>query len=345
MKILHIANTDRFSGAENVICQIINMFKMIHPEIDMAYVSPDGPIKDSLKERQVRFIPLKSMCTAELKRVFNTENPDVVHAHDMKASYITALSCGKIRLISHIHNNDYANRRISLKSLAYLIPAFKAHHIFYVSQSACDGYIFHKWFSKKDSVLYNIINIDELYEKILKDEKSYNYDIIYLGRFTYQKNPQRLLKVIESVVKKKPDLKVAFVGDGDMADEIRHEMKVSDLYKNVDMLGFVSNPSKILMNSKLMLMTSRWEGTPMCSLESMALGTPIISTPTDGLVDLIDDGKSGFISNDDNVLVDRILQVISDEQLRNKLSDACLQDAKQRNDMNNYIQSLMNAYI
>lgn len=345
MKILHIANTDRFSGAENVMCQIINMFKVAYSDIEMAYVSPDGSIRDALRDRGVRFIPLKSMCVSELKRVFKEEKPDVVHAHDMKASFIASLACGNIRLISHLHNNDYANRRISLKSLAFLMSSIKAHHIFYVSQSSYEGFIFHKWFKNKSSVLYNIIDINELYRKAEIDKGEYNYDVIYLGRFTYPKDPYRLLKVIKGVVEKKPDVKVAFIGTGEMEDEVRKEMSVQGLDKNVDMLGFIANPTKILMSSKLMVMTSRWEGTPMCALESMALGTPIISTPTDGLKVLIKDGISGFISNDDDVLVNRIIQTLSDNELRKHLSEACIQDAKQRNNIINYVRSIMNAYV
>ena len=41
----------------------------------------------------------------------------------------------------------------------------------------------------------------------------------------------------------------------------------------------------MLHDSKVMLMTSLWEGTPMCAVEAMALGVPIVTTPTDGLCD------------------------------------------------------------
>ena len=47
MKVLHILASNRFSGAENVVCQIVDMFK---GEIEMAYCSPDGDIRNSLKE-------------------------------------------------------------------------------------------------------------------------------------------------------------------------------------------------------------------------------------------------------------------------------------------------------
>lgn len=59
--------------------------------------------------------------------------------------------------------------------------------------------------------------------------------------------------------------------------------------------GFRKNPYKILKNSQVMIMTSRWEGLGMCALEAMALGVPVVSTPTGGLCEIIEDGKNGFL--------------------------------------------------
>ena len=59
MKVLHLLQSNRFSGAENVVCQIIDMFRT-DKDIEMVYCSPDGPIKETLTERKIRFVPLKN---------------------------------------------------------------------------------------------------------------------------------------------------------------------------------------------------------------------------------------------------------------------------------------------
>ncbi|MDO4568696.1 MAG: glycosyltransferase family 4 protein [Clostridia bacterium] len=73
---------------------------------------------------------------------------------------------------------------------------------------------------------------------------------------------------------------------------------------------------KLLHDAQVMIMTSDHEGTPMVALEAMALGVPIVSTPTDGLKDLIDDGRTGFLADDDSVLAGRLIELSEDEQLR-----------------------------
>ena len=63
-------------------------------------------------------------------------------------------------------------------------------------------------------------------------------------------------------------------------EETRAVCQSLGLQKNVQFLGFQSNPIKMVHDSKVMVLTSRWEGTPMCAMEAMAVGTPVVSTPS-----------------------------------------------------------------
>ena len=131
MKVLHLLQSHHFSGAENVVCQIIAMMR--GSDVEAAYSSQDGPIREALEERSIPFYPMTSLSVSEVKRVIKEVQPDVIHAHDMRASFVAALACGKIPLISHVHNNAYDSRGLSVKSIAYLVAATKAKHIFWVS--------------------------------------------------------------------------------------------------------------------------------------------------------------------------------------------------------------------
>lgn len=344
MKILHVLTSNRFSGAENVVCQIIGMFKN-EQDIEMAYCSPDGEIREALAERDIRFLPIKRLNKKELRTIICEYQPDIVHAHDMRASFVAAKTVGKIPMISHIHNNAFNSRSISLKSLAYLYAAKKAKHIFWVSESSYAGYTFHNRLAEKSTVLRNIIDINALQKKMLMDSQSYHYDIVYLGRLSYEKNPQRLVKVLKKVIDKCGNCKVGIIGTGDLENEVKLLTKELGIEKNIEFLGFKSNPLKILSNAKATVMTSRWEGTPMCALESMALGVPMVSTPTDGLKELITDGVNGFLSDDDQVLAERICVIIQDEKLHAKMSKAQIEKAEEINDINNYKQEVKKVYV
>ena len=343
MTILHVLYSNRFSGAENVVCQIIEMFRA-QPDVRMVYCSPDGQIREALTERNVEFAPVSELSKAELRRVIAEVRPDVIHAHDMRASFVAALACNKIPLISHIHNNAFDARALSPKSVAYLYAAKKAKHIFWVSESSMSGYAFRKSVAKKSEVLYNIISIDALYKKMESDENQYSYDLAYVGRLSYPKNPQRLMAVIAKLRDLKSDVRVAVVGNGDLEEETHALCKQYGLEDNVDFLGFRSNPLKILHSSKAMIMVSRWEGTPMCAREAMALGVPIVSTPVDGLKVLVDEGENGYLSDDDDVIAEKIFEIISNPSQRERMSDYTYKKAKEINNVEVYTQRLMAQY-
>lgn len=342
MKVMHVLNSRIYSGAEKVVCQIIHAFQ---GEVEMVYCSPESDIVRKMVEGQgVTYLPMKTMSVSELSRVIREQKPDLIHAHDMRAGFFSALCCGKIPLVSHIHNNAYDARGLSPKTVGYLLAGFRAKHIFWVSQSSFDGYAFHKLFARKSSVLYNVIDTDEIYTKLSQDSNSYDYDLIYVGRLTYQKNPQRLLRLCARLKESKPDLKVAIVGTGELEEELKALCKELNLEDTVRFLGFQPNPIKMVACSKAMILTSRWEGTPMCALEAMALGTPVVSTPSDGMKDLLTDGVSGYLTESDEQMAVDLLKIFTQPEHRKLLAENARKKFDSLNDGEAYKRAIWTAY-
>ena len=342
MKVLHVLNSRIYSGAEKVVCQIIKSFR---PEVEMAYCSPASDIvAQMLAEQDVTYYPMETMSRPELKRVIAQVRPDVIHAHDMRASFYSALCCGNIPLVSHIHNNAYDARGLSPKTVGYLLAGFKAKHILWVSNSSLKGYAFHRFFEKKSSVLYNTIDTDIIFQKLSQDANSYDYDMIYVGRLTFQKDPQRLMRLCARLKESKPDLEVAIVGTGELLEEVQALCDELGIVENVHFLGFQSNPIKMICDSKAMILTSRWEGTPMCAMEAMALGTPVVSTPSDGMMDLLDDGVNGYLTDDDATMAEVLLKIMEDSEHRTFLGNNAKEKFAKINDGPAYKQAIADTY-
>ncbi len=343
-RILHITMADAFSGAENVVCQIVVMYRD-DPDTEMLFCGVEGEnIRAALECRGVPFVPMAVRSPKEVARVIRETQPDIIHAHDMKASLFAALTCGKIPLISHIHNNNYNSRTLSLKAAAYAIAAHKAAHIFWVSKSSYEGYAFHRRFAKKSSILYNVIDIDEVRKRAAADTAEYRYDIVYVGRLTYPKNPERLMDVLAAIAKRCPTMRAAVIGTGELLDAVEKKRQELHLTDCVDLLGYCTNPYKIIQSARLMLMTSRWEGLPMCALEAMALGVPIVCTPTDGLAELIEDGCTGFLREDNDELADAAVRLLTDDALHNRQHDAVIDRAASLLDCGAYKAALDMVY-
>ncbi len=344
MKVLHVLNSRIYSGAEKVACQIIQDFQKDGHQ--MVYCSPESDIVRQMVTAQgIRCLSVSSLTPKALGKIIREEKPDLIHAHDMRASFVSALCCGRIPLLSHIHNNAYDARGLSPKSIAYVLAGWKARHILWVSNSSYEGYFFHKLFEKKSSVLYNIIDAQAVYDKQADDPNVYGFDVIYVGRLTYQKDPQRLMRLCARVKESKPDLKVAIVGTGELEDEVKQLCKTLKLEENVQFLGFQKNPIKMVADARTMILTSRWEGTPMCALEAMALGTPVVSTPSDGMKDLIDSGVNGYLAETDEELAESLLKIFGDPAHREALSQNAKEKFNTINDGESYKRAIARQYF
>ena len=341
MKVLHMLQSSRFSGAENVVCQIIGFLR---EKYEFVYCSQDGQIRNALEERDIVFNPVNSMSLKEFKRVIHENEPDLIHAHDISASVLAGLASGKTPVISHVHVNNSDMAKINKKTILYLISSLKYKHIFWVSKSCYESFVFKKFVQKKSSVLFNVMDFDNILRKANQDRNSYPYDLVYVGRLSYQKNPQRMMRLFEEIIKEKPDVKIAVVGTGEFEQECKDFSQTNSLNQNIEFLGFQENPLKILKDSKAMVMTSRFEGTPMTALEAMALGVPIVSTPTDGMNDLITNGVNGYLSDDDFALKRELLKIIQDENCRSQLSMNTVKRFKSLMDCEKYKHEMIQAY-
>ena len=76
----------------------------------------------------------------------------------------------------------------------------------------------------------------------------------------------------------------------------------------------------------------------------MALGKPIISTPTDGLIDLIKQDYNGFLSDKDEELETEIISLINDQEKLSKMSKNVIKEFNKFNDIEKYKNEIKNKY-
>ena len=344
IKVLHILCSNRFSGAENVACQIIRMFEK-DERYEMVYCSPDGEIREALAQRGVSFVSIKAATPHNIARVIKQVNPDIIHAHDMKASVLCALVCGDVPMVSHVHGNSLAASKPTLKARLYKWAAKKASHIFWVSNDAFESYYYKKAVKGKSSGLCNVVDAEVIRARADGAEIKDSYDVVYIGRLEYPKNPERIIGILDMITKADPSISAAIVGGGDMENEARKLANERGLGDRVRMTGFMDNPLGIMKNAKVMIMASLWEGMPMSALEATCLGLPIVCTPTDGLSRLIIDGKTGYLRTSDEDIVSMALSIVNDPEERERLSQGAKERAQDFTDVTEYRKALEEEYL
>ena len=343
LKVLHLISTSLFSGAENVACQIINLFKD-ESSYDMRYCAVIGKNKEALEIRKIPVLKLDKFNIHDIKKAIKEYNPDIIHAHDPKSTIASVISSRGKKIIAHIHSNHRYMRKISIKSCIFHFYIEKrTSDIIWVSDSALNEYIFNKKNNKKINsiVLRNVVNPNELKDIAINDKNKYSFDLVFLGRMEDVKNPLRFIDIMFQIQKNKRDIKVAMIGDGSLMNEVKTKVNELGLEKNTTIFGNLINPYKILLSSKILVITSRYEGTPMNALESIACGIPIVSTPVDGLLEII---NKKYLCSTDKDFIKIITMLLNDNGLYNKYNIDLITINNRINDVSIYKRKITELY-
>ncbi|QLG46699.1 glycosyltransferase [Costertonia aggregata] len=152
-------------------------------------------------------------------------------------------------------------------------------------------------FKEKLTVIYNphdVVEINGKAKEPIVDSNEIDLftenTVLFLGRLSTQKSPWHLVKAFALVLKEKNDAKLVLIGDGDAGVEkyIKSEIARLGIENNIFFLGRKSNPYKYLAKSRVLALASHYEGTPNVIVESICVGTPIVSSCcTKGVIELM----------------------------------------------------------
>lgn len=340
-KILYVLSSNSYSGAEKVICTIINN---INNKYDCTYCSPNGPILEILKEKKINYYPINKMSYFEVKKAIKKLRPDIIHANDFKASFICALLKNKKNyLIEHIHNNTPWLKKNCIKSLIFLYSSVKSDKILTVSDSIKNEYIFSRYIQKKIICIKNPIGVSEVLNNVSAKDYLKKYDICCVARITSEKNPIKFLNIISLIKQKLPYIKTIWIGDGELREETERKIKELNLNNNVNLIGFKKNPYKYLAQSKTFLLTSDWEGFGLAAFEALALGVPAVVSNVGGLPLIVDESCGKLCSNNEEY-ADIIIELLSSTSKLKKYSLNAKKRAALISNVSEYINGLINIY-
>ena len=175
----------------------------------------------------------------------------------------------------------------------------------------------------KVELVYNPINLEIIRKKAENVNPKYgNYlkedYFLQVSRLTQQKQPEHLVDIYYKLKQRGIKEKLYFIGNGEKVKLIKQKIKEYNLEDDIILLGQIENPYPFFKNAKLFVHTAKYEGLPTVLLESLALGTPVVSydCPT-GPRDIL--GKNSeygeLISlNDKDMFVEKVLELMNSKK-------------------------------
>lgn len=133
--------------------------------------------------------------------------------------------------------------------------------------------------------------------KIKKQSIERKNIIGYIGRLSEEKGILNFIKAIPEISRESDEIEFLVGGDGELRDKIETYLNENDLSDKVKLTGWIPHEElpDYLNELKLLVIPSYTESGPIIALEAMSCGTPILATRFGQVLHRIEDGKTGFV--------------------------------------------------
>lgn len=147
------------------------------------------------------------------------------------------------------------------------------------------------------TIIPNVVNTNLFFYKALRAHND-PFRFIHVSTMTYQKNPEGLLRAFSLFHKAYPGTCLWMVGP--YPEEVLLYAQYLGLDKNaVNFTGAVKyeEVAKLLQQSEVLVLFSRYENLPCVILEALCCGVPVISTNAGGIAEVINDSNGIIVIN------------------------------------------------
>ena len=171
--------------------------------------------------------------------------------------------------------------------------------------------------------------------------------MLYVGRLDRRKGIEHIVRAMPAILDRVPDATLYVIGRGPLEPTLRQLAREGGYEDQVVYLGQVSEEDLVAWYNRaaLVVVPSAFEGFGLAVLEAQACGTPVLATDTDGLRDLIEDGRTGKLAPyGEAEALGRIAgELLCDSEARRALADGGYHEAQQF-DWDRVVEQWRNVY-
>ena len=236
----------------------------------------------------------------------------------------------KIKVIRYqggtYYHKSFSNRTsiINLIAILYseIIPSLMVNYIIVESNSSI---VFQKLEFFKNKIIIGHMYVDDKFFYVKKEFKDRDLCVGYVGSLSINKGIIEFIKAIP-IINKQLDLidKFIIIGDGPLYAYILNYLHIHKIDKKVVLTGWINHNvlGNFLNKITLIVLPFHSEGLPNIILESMACGTPVLTTKIGAIPDVINENINGFYlsSYDEKQISKKVLELITDHDL-NEVSE------------------------
>lgn len=350
LRIVHvITRLLRAGSEENVIATCLGQAEKGH-EVTLVYGRDHDPGYETRLGDRIRMERIDSLvhpispgadirAVREMTRLFRRIAPDIVHTHQSKAGVVGRIAA-RLANVPHVvhgvHIAPFVNVGRAQRAAYIVVERMMArftHAFISVSGGMRDAYL-DAGIGPREAhhVVYSGMPLDTFIGAVPPDDWRALAGVeavapkppilLMLAALEPRKRHRELIEVFDAVVKRFPEVRLLCAGEGPAREEVEMAIAAAGLQKNVCLLGFHTEPGRLVALADLCLLTSMREGLPRVVVQYMAGGKPTIVSRIPGIEEIAEHGVSGLITDPEDLsdTARAIIEVLSDDALRARLA-------------------------
>lgn len=311
LRILQISHDLKPGGLQRVVIDLAQGLRRLGHDAHICSLRGTGPLAAEIRARG---IPLWEMPWPErgadrglflkVRRLLREQRYDVVHTHNTQPFLDGGLAAFLARVPVRIHTDHARPFPDKLRYMAMeRMMSWAYDKVVGVSAHTAGELRRHEGISpRKLAVIPNGIDGEWYRAECARADRARLREEAGLGRFRTvfglgarleaQKGIAFLLEAMPAILARHPDVALALAGSGSLEAELKEKARALGVAGNVRFLGAYPQLLRFYPLLDFLVLPSLWEGLPLCILEAMSLGLPIIATKVGGVGDALEDGKT-----------------------------------------------------
>lgn len=329
MKICFLVGTLGQGGAERQLFYMLQALKNAKIDIRVICLTEGEVYQERIESLgiEIEYVGANGNRLVRLAKIIENlrkNKPDIIQSSHFYTNIYGAIA-GKILQIKSIGaiRNDLTSE-INADRFFGKWQVSLPDHLIANSKLALDRAI--KWgiSGEKIDFVRNVVNLGNTKQNSPQRNNN-EINIIYVGRLSEQKRPEIFVELAVYLKKNSENTNVNFqmIGEGPLFENLKKQAESFHLIApNFVFLGNQKDVLPFYQNADLLVLTSKYEGTPNVILEAMACGLPILATKVGGIPEIVSD-KCGILVDPENKteLFESSKKLIIDNFLRKKLGE------------------------
>lgn len=283
-----------------------------------------------------------------LRKIIRENNVDIVHSHLFWSNAIARLATPKnVFLLNTIHTfpaDSFDYKPLRMRVVENLTFRFRKTAIACVAKGSLEQYIqLVKKQPYKSYVLYTFVDLSK-FAKVknnFSDAVKDNLKLVCVGNFKEQKNHQYLLNSFVQL--KNTNITLDLFGAGELQNTLQQFIENNNLKINIK--GKVNNINERLPEYDLMVMSSKYEGFALATLEAMALKVPLLLSDIASFREQCANTAEYFDINKPNSFVEKLLEINNNVLMLSKNVEAANHRVKELFTLDIHVRNLKEIYL